>query len=115
MDDLSLTRSLGDKIADLLEYFLSSFPKFSSTLNDKRLKVYVVHVLVRLEIFGNLLRVFPHFGSVQGRSFFVAASVQYDSAAGVMILKSITLHFPSRPGWRRETSTSMRLPASSSH
>ena len=29
---------------------------------------------------------------------FFAASAQYDSAAGVVILKSITPHFPSHPG-----------------
>ena len=58
---------LGDKIADLLEYFLISFPKFSSTPNDKELKMYDIHVLVRLKVFSNL-RVFRHFGSVHGAS-----------------------------------------------
>ena len=54
---------LGDKIADLLEYFLSSLPEFSSTLDDKWLKMYVVHVFVRLKVLGNLC-IFSHFCSV---------------------------------------------------
>ncbi len=48
-----MARSLGDKIADLLEYFFYSFPEFFSTLINKRLKMYVVHVFDNDEAISN--------------------------------------------------------------
>ena len=47
----TLSRCLGDKIADVLEYFLGPFPDYDSTLYNKRLKVYVVQLLVGLKVF----------------------------------------------------------------
>ena len=51
----ALARWLGDKIADLLEYFLGSYSKFSSTFYNKRLEVCVVQGLIRLKVFKNIL------------------------------------------------------------
>ena len=42
---------MGDKITDLLGYFLGPFPEFESTLYNKRLKVYVVQLLLGLKVF----------------------------------------------------------------
>ncbi len=84
-DPLWPVRCLSDKIADLLEYFLSRLPKFSFTLDYKRIKIYVVSLMHR-----QYLVTFALFSLVLGayKAFF-AASTQYNLAAGVVLLKSI--------------------------
>ena len=87
---------LGDKIADLLEYFLGSDSKFSSTFHNKWLKVRDIHGLIRLKVF----KIFVSSLVLAAWSGIFAAWAQYDSAAGVTMVKSITPHLPSLPAWR---------------
>jgi len=105
----ALARWLGDKIADLLEYFLGSYSKFSSTFYNKRLEVCVVQGLIRLKVF-KIFCFFPGFGSVEWY-FRCLSTVRFRCWCYNAEVNYSTFAVPScLTKWN--TSISMRSPAS---